>query len=48
MDSFLSREFVENPNREVEFYENEEEFGLGFPGGVDPNVLIAAIKKIDG
>lgn len=36
------------PHREPEFYNNKKEFGLMFPGGVDPDVLIAAIKKIDG
>lgn len=29
-------------------YENEKEAGIIFPGGVDPNVLIDQISKIDG
>lgn len=36
------------PQSEVEFYDNKKEFGLTFPHGVDPDVLISAIKKIDG
>lgn len=36
------------PHRQAEFYGNKKEFGLTFPHGVDPDVLIAAIKRIDG
>ena len=32
----------------VEFYENKSANGLRFPKGVDPKVLINALKKIDG
>lgn len=32
----------------VEYYENEEEFGLVFPQGIDPQVLIDKCKEIDG
>lgn len=33
---------------DVEFYENEKEFGITFKNGIDPKVLMDAIKKIDG
>jgi AbrB family looped-hinge helix DNA binding protein len=32
----------------IEYYENDEEFGLNFKKPIDPSVLIDAIKKIDG
>ena len=32
----------------VEYYENDKEFGLNFKNGIDPRVLMDAIKKIDG
>lgn len=32
----------------IEFYENDQEFGLMFKHGIDPQVLIDAVKKIDG
>lgn len=35
-------------NDAIEYYENEKEFGLNFKKGIDPQVLINAIKKIDG
>jgi AbrB family looped-hinge helix DNA binding protein len=36
------------PHTEVELYNNKKEVGLTFPHGIDPNVLISVIKKIDG
>ena len=36
------------PHSEVEFYDTKKEFGLMFPHGINPDVLISAIKKIDG
>ena len=33
---------------DIEFYENEKEFGLNFKKPIDPKILINAIKKIDG
>jgi hypothetical protein len=33
---------------EIEYYENDEEFGLSFKKPISPKVLIDAIKKIDG
>lgn len=35
------------PNEAIE-YENEKEFGLFFPKGIDPQVLMDKIKEIDG
>lgn len=35
-------------NDAIEYYENEEEFGLNFKKPIDPQILIDAIKKIDG
>lgn len=35
-------------NDGIEYYENEKEFGLKFKNGIDPKVLIEAIKKLDG
>lgn len=32
----------------IEYYENDESFGLNFKKPMDPKVLIDAIKKIDG
>lgn len=32
----------------VEYYENNEEFGINFKKPMSPKVLIDAIKKIDG
>jgi AbrB family looped-hinge helix DNA binding protein len=32
----------------VEFYENDESFGLHFKKPINPQILIDAIKKIDG
>lgn len=32
----------------IEYYENEKEFGLNFKKPINPQVLIDAIKKIDG
>ena len=32
----------------IEYYENNEEFGLSFKKPINPKVLIDAIKKIDG
>lgn len=32
-------------NDSIEYYENEKEFGLNFKKGIDPQVLINAIKK---
>ena len=32
----------------IEEYETEKEFGLRFKNGIDPQILIDAIKKIDG
>lgn len=32
----------------ITFYENEKEIGLTFKNGIDPEVLIRAIRKIDG
>jgi AbrB family looped-hinge helix DNA binding protein len=32
----------------IEYYENDEEFGLHFKKPVSPKMLIDAIKKIDG
>lgn len=32
----------------IEYYENDKEVGLRFKNGIDPQVLIDAIKKIDG
>lgn len=32
----------------VEYYETDESFGLHFKHGIDPRVLMNAIKKIDG
>lgn len=32
----------------IEYYENEKEFGLNFKKPLNPQVLIDAIKKIDG
>jgi bifunctional DNA-binding transcriptional regulator/antitoxin component of YhaV-PrlF toxin-antitoxin module len=32
----------------VEYYENEKEKGLHFKKGIDPKILMDAIKKIDG
>ena len=36
-----------NPSEVME-YENEKEFGLFFPKGIDPQVLMDKIKEIDG
>lgn len=36
-----------DPNK-IEYYENEEEFGLHFNKGIDPDILIKKIKNIDG
>ena len=36
------------PHDAVEYYENEKERGLVFKKGIDPQVLIDAIKNIDG
>lgn len=33
---------------DITFYEDEKETGLVFQKGIDPNILIDAIKKIDG
>jgi len=33
---------------EIEYYENEKEIGLNFKNGIDPQILINEIKKIDG
>ncbi len=35
-------------DNDIEYYENEKEFGLHFKKGIDTKVLINAIKKIDG
>lgn len=35
-------------NDDIEYYENEKEIGLKFKNGIDPQVLIEAIKKLDG
>lgn len=35
-------------DEDVVFYENDHSFGLIFPNGIDPQVLIDEIKKIDG
>lgn len=32
----------------IEYYEDDKGFGLHFKNGIDPQVLIDAIKKIDG
>ena len=32
----------------IAYYENEKEFGLHFNKGIDPEILLKAIKKIDG
>jgi len=32
----------------IEYYENDKESGLNFKKGINPEVLIDAIKKIDG
>lgn len=32
----------------INYYENEKEFGLHFSKGIDPKILLKAIKKIDG
>ncbi len=32
----------------IEYYENEKEFGLHFGKGISPEILLKAIKKIDG
>lgn len=32
----------------IQYYENEKEFGLNFKHGIDPDILLKAIKKIDG
>ena len=32
----------------ISYYENEKEFGLHFNKGIDPEILLKAIKKIDG
>ncbi len=52
--SFLAEESAEgllikplNFNEVME-YENEKEFGLFFPKGIDPKVLMDKIKEIDG
>lgn len=36
------------PRDDIEYYENEKERGLTFKKGIDPRVLIDAIKEIDG
>ena len=36
------------PHDDIEYYENEKERGLTFKKGIDPQVLIDAIKEIDG
>lgn len=33
---------------DIEYYEDKEGFGLHFKKGIDPQILINAIKKIDG
>ena len=33
---------------QIKYYENDEETGLNFKKGVDPQLLMDAIKKIDG
>lgn len=35
-------------NNEIEYYEDKGGFGLNFKKPIDPQVLIDAIKKIDG
>lgn len=35
-------------NNEIEYYEDEGGFGLNFKKPIDPQVLIDAIKKMDG
>ena len=37
---------IDNDN--IEYYEDEKGFGLNFKKPIDPQVLIDAIKKIDG
>ncbi len=32
----------------VQFYDNDDEFGLLFKNGIDPQVLIDEVKKADG
>lgn len=32
----------------IAYYENKKEFGLAFKNGIDPKVIIDAIKDIDG
>ena len=34
-------------SEEVEYYENEKEFGLNFYKGIDPKELLKAIREID-
>ena len=36
------------PNNKIEYFENEEEFGLEFKDGVDPQLLIDAINEQNG
>lgn len=36
------------PHDDIEYYDNDKETGLIFKKGIDPDVLIKAIKKIDG
>lgn len=36
------------PHDAIQYYENDKERGLIFKKGIDPKVLIDAIKEIDG
>lgn len=36
------------PDSLIQYYENEDEFGLRFKHGIDPALLVKAIKEIDG
>ena len=36
------------PEEDAVFYENEEGFGIVFPKGIDPQVIIDKMKEIDG
>lgn len=36
------------PQDAIHLYENKGEYGISFKNGIDPQILIDAIKKIDG
>lgn len=39
---------ADHDDDDIIFYESEREIGLTFKKGIDPDVLIRAIRKIDG